>query len=64
MYLLHLFEVGANVILSRLDGQVLYLTLLGFVADDQLRLYEPNCHNKKDQATRDLPTGAIICLYR
>ena len=52
-----------NVILARINGQVLHLPLLGSVVDDQRRLHEPMCHHKKGQATRDLPPGVIICIY-
>ena len=40
LHLLHLLEVGANVIFARLDGQVLHLPLLGSVVDDHLVLHE------------------------
>ena len=62
LHLLHLLEVGANVIFARLDGQVLHLPLLGSVVDDHLRLHDRKRHHKKDQATRDLPPRSIICI--
>ena len=42
------------MILARLDGQFLLLTLLGLVFDNQLGIYDLKCHHKKDQATRYL----------
>ena len=52
-----------NVIIARLDGQVLHLPLLGLVLDDQLRLHDLKRHHRKYQATRDLPHRSIICIY-
>ena len=34
----HIFELGENVIIARLIGQVLHLPLLGSVFDEQLRI--------------------------
>ena len=58
---MHLREVGVNVILALINGQVLHLPLVGLVADDHLGLHELKYHYEKDQATRDLPTGSITC---
>ena len=61
-HLLHLHEVGADVILARFDGQVLHFTVLGSVVDDQLGLHDLKCHHEDYQATRDLPPRLIICV--
>ena len=60
--LLHLREVGANAILTQIDGQVLHLPLLGLVVDYQQGLHYLKCHHEEDQATRDFSPIAIICV--
>ena len=62
-HLLHLCEVGRIIILSRLDGQDLHLSLLGLVVNEKLGIHDMKFHHEKDQATRDLQPGAIICIY-
>ena len=37
--LLHICEIGADVVIERLYGQILYFTLLGLVIDEQLGLH-------------------------
>ena len=61
-YLLHLLELGADVVLARLDGQILLFFLVGLVIDDQLGLHEFKRHNEEGQATHDLPPRAVICV--
>ena len=53
LHILHLCELGAKIILARLDCQVIHLPLLVLVVDDHLRLHYLKCHAKKDQATHD-----------
>ena len=61
-HLLHIHEVGENIILARINVQVLYLPLLELVVDEQLWIHDLKCHHEKNQATHDLPPGAIICI--
>ena len=61
-HILHLCEVGANIILAQINGWVLHLPLLVLVVDDQLKLHDLKRHHTKDQATRDLTPGAIIFI--
>ena len=46
MHILHLLEVGADVVLTCLDGQILHFTLLGLVIDDQMGIHDFNRHNE------------------
>ena len=48
LHILNLYEVDANIILAKIDGQVLHVPLFGSVVDDQLGLHDLNCHREKD----------------
>ena len=51
-----------DVVLARLDGQILFFPLLGLVIDDQMGLYDLKRHHEEGQSTRDLPPIAVICV--
>ena len=60
MHLLHLREVGANIVLARLNVYIFHFTLLGSVIGEQMGLHDLKCHHEEGQATRDLPLRAVI----
>ena len=45
LHLLYLREVGADVVLVRLDGQILHFPFLVSVIDEQLGLNDLKCHH-------------------
>ena len=47
-HILNLYEVGAKIVLSQIDGQVLHVTLFGSAVDDQLGLHDLKFHHEKD----------------
>ena len=63
LHILHIREVGVNVIHRRLDIQVLHFPLLSLVVDYQLGMHDLKCHQEEDQYTRYFSPKAIICVY-
>ena len=59
-HILHIFEVGAKIVLKQLDVQILHSNHLGSVVNDHMGIHDLKCHHEEDQATRDLPPRAII----
>ena len=62
-HILHLYEVGADIVLSRLDGQILHLPLFGSAINDQLGIHNLKQHHEEGQYTRDLPPRGVISVY-
>ena len=60
---LHLCEVGADVVIPQIDGNILHLPLFGLVIDDQLGIHNLKQHHEEGQYTRDLSPRAVISVY-
>ena len=62
LHLLHIHEVGANVVIAQLDRHILHFPLLGLVINDQLGIDDLKCHHEEGQYKCDMLPRAFICV--
>ena len=62
-HLFHLCEVGAELFLAQLDGQIFHIPLFRLVIDDERGLHDLKQHHEEGQDTRDPPHRVVICVY-